>query len=218
MGIRILIADDHKIVRDGLRALLEKEPDMEVIAEAEDGQSTVRLTGELLPDVVVMDVGMPELNGIEATQQILAKHADIKVIALSMHSDKRFVGGMLKAGASGYLLKDCAFGELAHAIRAVFSDQTYLSPRIAHVVVEGYVRQLGSTGGKTTSVLTAREREVLQLLAEGNSTRDVAEMLQLSVRTVETHRQQIMNKLDIHKAPELVKYAIREGLISLENK
>lgn len=189
---------------------------MEVVAEAEDGNMTVQLSRELSPNVVVMDVGMPNVNGIEATQQILAQNSAIKVVALSMHSDKRFVGGMLKAGASGYLLKDCAFGELAQAIRAVFSDQTYLSPRIAHVVVESYVRQMAPSDNKGTSVLTPREREVLQLLAEGKTTREVAAMLQLSVRTVETHRQQIMNKLDIHKAPELVKYAIREGMISLE--
>jgi DNA-binding NarL/FixJ family response regulator len=160
---------------------------------------------------------MPDMNGIEATRQIMAKHPEVKVIALSMHSDKRFVGGMLKAGASGYLLKDCAFGELANAIRAVMGGQTYLSPQIAQVVVEGYVRQSGPSAPAGAEVLTGREREVLQLLAEGKSTKDIAAVLGLSSRTVETHRQQIMNKLNIHKAAELVKYAIREGIISLDD-
>ena len=214
--MRIVLADDHQIVRDGLRALLEKETDMEVIAEAEDGQSAVKLTAELKPSVVVMDIGMPDMNGIEATRQIVASHPDVKVIALSMHSDKRFVGGMLKAGASGYLLKDCAFGELANAIRAVTQGQTYLSPQVTHVVVQGYVRQAGPRAPAGADVLTGREREVLQLLAEGKSTKDIAALLKLSARTVETHRQQIMNKLNIHKAAELVKYAIREGVISLD--
>jgi DNA-binding NarL/FixJ family response regulator len=217
MKLTILLADDHKIVRDGLRALLEKETDMEVIAGAEDGASAVKLAGELKPSVVVMDIGMPDMNGIEATRQIIASHPDVRVIALSMHSDKRFVGGMLKAGASGYLLKDCAFGELANAIRAVMGGQTYLSPQIAQVVVEGYVRQVGPSGPASAEVLTGREREVLQLLAEGKSTKDIAALLGLSSRTVETHRQQIMNKLNIHKAAELVKYAIREGIISLDD-
>lgn len=217
MGLTILLADDHKIVRDGLKALLEKENDMEVIAEAEGGESAVKLTGELKPSVVVMDIGMPDMNGIEATRQIVASHPDVKVIALSMHSDKRFVGGMLKAGASGYLLKDCAFGELANAIRAVTLGQTYLSPQVTHVVVQGYVRQVGPTAPAGADVLTGREREVLQLLAEGKSTKDIAALLKLSARTVETHRQQIMNKLNIHKAAELVKYAIREGVITLND-
>lgn len=215
MSIKILLADDHKIVRDGLRTLLEEEKDMEVIAEAEGGETAIRLARELVPDVVVMDVGMSDLNGIEATQQILSRNPEVKVIALSMHSDKRSVGGMLKAGATGYVLKDCAFGELAEAIRTVSSGQIYLSPRMAHVVVDGYVRQTIPDEKKKVSALTAREQEVLQLLTEGKTTREVAAMLQLSVRTVETHRQQIMNKLDIHKSPELVKYAVREGLISI---
>ncbi|MCU0588579.1 MAG: response regulator transcription factor [Syntrophobacteraceae bacterium] len=217
MELTILLADDHKIVRDGLRALLEKETDMEVIAEAEDGESAVRLVGELNPSVVVMDIGMPDMNGIEATRQIVGSHPGVKVIALSMHSDKRFVGGMLKAGAAGYLLKDCAFGELANAIRAVTQGQTYLSAQITHVVVQGYVRQAAPSAPAGADVLTGREREVLQLLAEGKSTKDIAAVLRLSARTVETHRQQIMNKLNIHKAAELVKYAIREGVITLDD-
>ncbi len=216
MKIRVLLADDHKIVRDGLRALLEKESDMEVVGEADGGVQAVQLARELAPTVVVMDIAMPDLNGIEAAAKIREHDPQVKIIALSMHSDKRFVGGMLRAGASGYLLKDCAFGELSNAIRAVMRGQTYLSPGIAHVVVEGYVRGAGAPGQAGGSALTPREREVLQLLAEGKATREIAALLNLSVRTVETHRQQIMNKLNLHKAAELVKYAIREGMISLE--
>lgn len=216
MKIRVLLADDHKIVRDGLRALLEKESDMEVVGEADGGVQAVRLARELSPTVIVMDIAMPDLNGIEAAAKIRERDPEVKIIALSMHSDKRFVGGMLRAGASGYLLKDCAFGELSNAIRSVMKGQTYLSPGIAHVVVEGYVRGAGAPGQAGTSALTPREREVLQLLAEGKATREIAALLNLSVRTVETHRQQIMNKLNLHKAAELVKYAIREGMITLE--
>ncbi len=216
MNIRILLADDHKIVRDGLRTLLEKETDMEVVAEAEDGKTAIRLARELAPNVIVMDIGMPGVDGIEATRQILSQNPGIKIIALSMHSDKRFIGGMLTSGASGYLLKDSAFGELAQAIRTIFSGQIYLSPKMARVVVEGYVRQVTPEKSRKAFGLTLREREVLKLLSEGRTTRDVAAMLQLSVGTIAKLRQQIMNKLDIHKATELVKYAIREGLIPIE--
>lgn len=216
MKIRVLLADDHKIVRDGLRALLEKQTDMEVVGEADGGAQAVKLARELSPAVIVMDIAMPDLTGIEATQRIREADPSARIIALSMHSDKRFVGGMLKAGASGYLLKDCAFGELANAIRSVMKGQTYLSPGIAQVVVEGYVRNASPPGQTAAAALTPREREVLQLLAEGKATKEIAALLKLSVRTVETHRQQIMNKLNLHKAAELVKYAIREGMISLE--
>jgi two-component system, NarL family, response regulator NreC len=170
MGIRIIIADDHQILRQGLRTLLEKEPDMEVVAEAEDGRKTVILVDDLTPHVVIMDVNMPDLNGIEATRQILTEHPDMKIIALSMHADRRFVINMLKAGAHGYLLKDCAFEELAYAIRLVMANKTYLSPGVAEIVVKDYVSRIPSPVQTAFSVLTAREREVLQLMAEGKST------------------------------------------------
>jgi len=216
MSVKILLADDHKITRQGLRSLLEKEPDMEVVAEAEEGRTAVRLVRELLPDVVVMDVSMPDLNGMEATRQIVAEHPNVKVIALSIHSDNLFVSEMLKSGASGYLLKDCAFEELARAIHVVVDGKTYLSPAVLGVVVDDYLHRLARTESPSSEVLTDREREVLQLIAEGKSTKQVALKLHISVKTVETHRRQIMSKLDIHTIAELTKYAIRKGLNSLE--
>ena len=177
MSIRIIIADDHQILRQGLKTLLEKEPDMEVVAEAEDGRKTVIMVQELTPDVVIMDVNMPDLNGIEATRQILADYPEMKVIALSMHADRRFVINMLKAGAHGYLLKDCAFEELAQAIRLVIANKTYLSPGVAEIVVKDYVHRVPGPAQTAFSLLTAREREVLQLMAEGKSTSQIAELL-----------------------------------------
>ncbi len=217
MTIRILIADDHQIVREGLRNLLEREPDMRVVAEADDGRATVRMVREISPEVVIMDVAMPDLNGIEATRQILAEFPKIKVIALSMYADQRFVLNMLKAGASGYLLKDCAFEELARAIRLVMSHKTYLSPGVTDIVVKDYTSGGNSSGQPSVfSTLSPREREVLQLMAEGKSTSQIAGLLHVSVKTIETHRQQVMHKLDIHSVAELTKYALREGLTFLE--
>lgn len=221
MKVRIMLADDHKIIRDGLKSMLAKEAGMDVVAEADDGRTAVRLACELKPDVVVMDVGMPELNGIEACRQILDRLPHVKVIALSMHSDRRFVAEMLKAGASGYLLKDCAFDELAVAIRSVMSGRPYLCPSVASMVVDDYVRHLSAprvpkSSQAAVDVLTAREREVLQLLAEGKSTKQIASTLHVSVKTIETHRHQIMEKLDLHSLAELTKYAVREGLTWLE--
>ena len=216
MTIKILIADDHKIVRDGLRTLVEKQSDMEVIGEAENGRNAVQFALELVPDVVIMDVTMANLNGIEATRQIHKEQPDIKIIALSMHSDRRFVAGMLDAGALGYLLKDCAFEELARAIHSVVSNQTYLSPKISDILVKAYVLKSSVKPSSAYAILTAREREVLQLLAEGKSTKQIANSLYVSIKTVETHRKQIMDKLDIHSIAELTKYALKEGLTSLE--
>lgn len=216
MSIRILLADDHKITRQGLRSLLDKQPDMEVVAEAEEGRTAVRLARELSPDVVIMDVSMPDLNGMEATRQIVGEFGGVKVIALSMHSDMLFVSEMLKSGASGYLLKDCAFEELARAIRVVVADKTYLSPAISGIVVGDYLNRLSKVDSTGSQLLTDREREVLQLMAEGKSTKQIALKLHISVKTVETHRRQIMSKLDIHTVAELTKYAVRKGLTSLE--
>ena len=217
MTIRVLIADDHKIMLAGLRSLLEKQAGLEVVGEAENGRKAVQMTEEKKPDVVVMDVSMPDLNGIEATTQIIESHPEIRIIALSMHSDKRFVMGMLRAGASGYLLKDCASQELATAIAQVATGRKYLSPEITGVVIDDFL-QGGLTDGEkaVTSVLSAREREVLQLIAEGWSTKQIASHLYVSIKTIETHRRQIMKKLDLHSIADLTKYAIREGLTSLE--
>lgn len=216
MSIRILLADDHKITRQGLRSLLDENDDMEVLAEAENGRDAIELARKLNPDVIIMDVSMPDLNGVEATRQIIQDNHDVKVIALSMHSDTLFVSEMLKSGASGYLLKDCAFQELEQAIRTVMDGKAYLSPSISGVVVEDYLHRLSKTDMSTSEVLTDREREVLQLIAEGQSTKQVALKLHISAKTVETHRRQIMNKLDMHTVAELTKYAIRKGLTALE--
>jgi DNA-binding NarL/FixJ family response regulator len=215
MSIRIILADDHTIVRSGLRSMIEKESDIEVVAEADNGRATVRSALELAPDVVIMDIAMPELNGIEATRQIVAALPGTKVIALSMHADKRYVMEMLKAGASGYLLKDNAYEELASAIRTVLGNRTYLSQQVADVVIGDYVQLVRTTDGSAFSLLSVREREVLQLLAEGNSTAQIADRLCISVKTVETYRQHLMEKLNIRSIAELTKYAIREGLTTL---
>jgi DNA-binding NarL/FixJ family response regulator len=212
VSIRIILADDHKIIRDGLRSLLAKQHDMEVVAEAEDGRTAVQLARELSPTVIVMDIAMPDLNGVEATRQVLDADPSIKVVALSMQSDGPVVRRMFQAGASGYLLKDCAFEELVKAIRTVLTGRTYLSPDIAGVVV----RNLSSPEPSMASPLTAKEREVLQLIAEGKSTKEIAAVLSVSVKTIDTHRQHIMDKLDIHNVAELTRYAIREGLTSAD--
>ncbi len=216
--IKILLADDHKIVRQGIRTLLATEPDMEVVGEADNGRIILRLVQELSPQVIIMDISMPDLNGIDATRQILSEFPGLKVIALSMHSDSLFVLNMLKAGASGYLLKDCALEELVKAIRTVVANKTYLSPGISDILIRDFMEGWSiSTGASVFTVLTAREREVLQLMAEGKSTTQIAQTLCVSVKTVEAHRKQVMNKLGIHSVAGLTKYAIREGLTSLDN-
>jgi DNA-binding NarL/FixJ family response regulator len=214
--IKVLLADDHQIIRDGLRSLLTNEPDIEVVGEANDGRAAVEMTQRLKPDIVVMDITMPGLNGIEATRQVRAISSDIKVLALSMHADKRFVAGVLHAGASGYVLKNCAFRELIQAIHTVAVNQTYLSPTIADIVVESYVRH-SPLPASPLSVLTPREREVLQLIAEGLTLKKIAATLCVSPKTIETHREQIMRKLNASSVAELTKYAVREGLTSLED-
>ena len=216
MACKIVLADDHKLLRAGLRALLEKESDLEVVAEADSGRSAVELAMKLSPGIIVMDISMPDLNGVEATRQITSRNPAIKVIALSMHADRHFVEGMLQAGASGYLLKDCAHDEFIRAIRAVLAGQTYLTPAITGQLVEEYVHHCaGSKPDPTRSTLTPREREVLQLVAEGKASKQIAAALGVSTKTVETHRHQIMEKLNLHSVAELTKFAVRHGLTSL---
>jgi DNA-binding NarL/FixJ family response regulator len=216
MSIRILLADDHNIIREGLRSLLDEQPDMEVVAQAENGHSAVYMVREMLPDIAIMDVTMPDLNGIVATQKIVSECPNVKVIALSMHSDSLFVTEMLKSGASGYLLKDCAFEELINAIHTVLDDTIFLSPGLSNFVVDDYLNLLSKNNSAGSDVLSHREREVLQMLAEGNSMKQIAMKLGICVKTVETHRRQITNKLDIYSVAGLTKYAIRKGITSLE--
>jgi two-component system response regulator NreC len=214
MNIRVLLADDHRILREGLVALLEKQPGFTVVGEAENGRTAVQLARELLPDVVVMDVCMPDLNGIEATRQIVTEVPGVKVIALSMHSHKHFVKGMLRAGASGYLLKYSASRELVQAIQLAMTDRVYLSPDITGMVVEDYTSPAPDTSA--FAVLTPREQEVLQLFAEGKVPREIAASLNIGLKTVEAYRRQIMDKLGFKSFAHLIKYAIREGLTSLD--
>jgi two-component system response regulator NreC len=216
MSIRVVLADDHAIVRHGLGRAIQQEHDMEVVGQAQDGHTTVELARELAPDVVVMDISMPDLNGIEATREIRRETPGVKVVALSMHSAKRYVTEMFKAGAVGYLLKDCDFDELARAIRTVADGKTYVSPSISNVVVEDLVHGEEKLESNAFSVLTQREREVLQLLAEGKTTKQIALRLHISPKTVEAHRLRVMNKLDIDNVAQLTKYAIQEGLTSAE--
>lgn len=215
MSIKILLADDHAIMRQGLHSLIEKQPDMEVVGEAEDGRKALELVQEMLPNVVIMDITMPNLNGIEATRHITSEFPEVKVIALSINSNRRFVTDMLGAGATGYVLKECLFDELVHAIQAVAAGHSYLSSRITGVVIEDYIKRLSAIADSPLATLTGREREVLQLVAEGTSTKEIALKLHVSTKTVEANRRQIMEKLDIHTVAELTKYAVREGLTSL---
>jgi DNA-binding NarL/FixJ family response regulator len=214
MAPTILIVDDHRLLREGLRALLQREG-FQVIAEADNGRSGVKLAKNLQPDVVITDIGMPDLNGVEATKKICAEAPRSKVLALSMHTESRFVLGVLEAGASGYLLKDAAFEELSSAIKAVLKGQIYLSPSIAGLVVRQSIGRPASKPRSQRALLSKREHEVLQLIAEGKSTKEIAATLYVSVKTVETHRQQIMDKLNIHSIAGLTKYAVREGLTPL---
>ena len=210
------MVDDHAIIREGLRSLLEKQPDMEVLADTDEGRKAVELVREKMPDVVIMDVTMAGLNGIEATRLITTEFPEVKIVALSIHSQRRFIADMLSAGAAGYILKECLFDELVQAIQTVAAGGRYLSPRIADVVVEDYVKRLSSTTDSPLSALTGREREVLQLVAEGKSTKQIALELHVSTKTIEANRRQIMEKLKVHSVAELTKYAVREGLTTLD--
>lgn len=215
MEIRILVADNHRIVREAICSLLQNEDNLEIIGQASDGRNAITLAQELHPDVMIIETSMPNLNGIEATRKIIHKQPKIKVIALSSHSDRRSVCEMLKAGASGYLPKTCGFEELVCAIRNIILGRTYLSSQISALVVNEYLQRSNDQGQSVYSVLTAREREVLQLIAEGNSTKIIAVELHVSPKTIEWHRSQLMKKLHIENIAELVKYAISEGLTSV---
>jgi len=217
MSTRILLADDHQIFREGLASLLERQQDMDVIQQASDGLQAVRVSRDLKPDVVVMDLTMPGMNGIEATRLITNEVPGVKVLCLSVHGDTQFISAVLDAGASGYLLKDCAFEELVTAIHTVMGNQIYLSPGIAGTLVDDYKARRPESAPSAFSQLTEREREIVQLLAEGQSTKEIAERLCLSVKTVGTHREHLMAKLHVHSLAQLTKYAIREGLTSVES-
>ena len=216
MAIRVLLADDHQLFRQGLRSMLANDAQVEVIGEAASGRSAVELARQLVPDVVVMDISMPDLNGIDATRQIKQRSPGIQVLALSAHADRRFVTGILAAGAAGYILKDSAFEELCRAIHTVAGKQVYLSPAVAGGVVEASLRSAPADGASGADALTPRQREVLQLLAEGMNTKQMAAHMHLSVKTIETHRTQIMKRLDCQSVADLTKYAIREGLTTVD--
>ncbi len=213
--IRILLADDHKLMRSGLRVLLEQQADLTVVGEASDGREAVALAGSQRPDVLVMDIGMPSLNGIEAAAQITQSRPETAIVMLSMHSDESYVLRALKAGAKGYLLKDSAESDLIRAVHSVAEGKSFFSPAVSKVLLDDYVRKLKRSGTEDPyDMLTPREREVLQLVAEGRSNKEVAQLLNLSIYTVETHRSNIMEKLNLRGVPELILYAVRKGIIS----
>lgn len=213
--LRILLADDHVVMRTGLRALLERQPNLEVVGEGENGREAIELVASLKPDVVVMDVGMPVLNGIEATKAIVTQHPTTAVVILSMYVDESYIMRALKAGARGYLLKDSAPADLIGAIQAVSQNKSFFSPKVSRILAEDYVRVLKQKGAVDSyDLLTSREREILQLIAEGKANKEVAAALNISPYTVETHRSHILEKLNLHNPAELILYAVRKGLIS----
>jgi DNA-binding NarL/FixJ family response regulator len=217
MGLKtnIILVDDHSIIREGLKPLLEKEGGLQVVGEAETGRQAIALVRDKKPNLAIMDITMPDMNGIEATRHILAENEEIIIIALSVHTDHQYVAEMIRAGASGYLPKSCAFKELSSAIRTVLDGGTYLSPKVVESVMH-YLRNSQAGDDSVRSVLTNREREVLQLLAEGKTTKEISANLSVSERTIDAHRQNIMAKLNLHSVAELTKYAIRQGMTSLE--
>jgi DNA-binding NarL/FixJ family response regulator len=217
MAVKILIADDHKIVREGLCAMFEKESEMEVIGEAEDGVSAVKLACKLRPDVIILDVNMPEMDGIDATRRLSKELPDTKIIALSMFSKRTFIKKMLEAGASGYVLKGGAFTELLEAVNTVLADEVYLCAPVATVLVDDYVDRTGKSAGSSACQLTDRELDILKLLAEGKPSKEIAQLLDISIQAVDANRRRMMQKLGIESFAELVKYAIRQGLASIDD-
>ena len=215
MSIKILIADDHQLFREGLINLLSDSSEIEVIAQAEDGKETIIKAKKFNPDIVIMDIGMPIMNGVEATEILKKELPDIKVIAISMHSDKHFIKGMLEAGASGYLLKSCTYDQLIEAINAVYSGKKYLSNKITEVIIHDYLGKEEEIPNNDPK-LSERESEILKLFAEGKTSREISELLFVSVKTVGTHKQHILEKLELKTTTDLVKYALKKGIISLE--
>jgi two-component system, NarL family, response regulator NreC len=213
--IRVILADDHTVIRSGLKLLLERQPDIEVVGEADDGRQALDLVERLEPDVAVLDIAMPVLNGIEATRQLADRHPGVAVVILSMHSDEGYVVRALKSGARAYLLKDSAEADLIRAVRAARDGKSFFSPAVGRVLLEDYVREMKKKGAEDSyELLTGREREILQLIAEGKANKDISSLLNLSLHTVETHRTHILQKLNLHTVPELILYAVRKGIIS----
>lgn len=216
MGVKVLLVDDHAIVRQGLKSLIAKQPEFEVVGEAEDGLSAIEMYEEISPDIVIMDISMPNLNGIEATRRIRSINAKAKVITLSVHNTRRFVTEAIRAGSSGYISKECLFKELIEAINSVCAGRNYISPSIASVLISDYIEQSSLDIESGLSRLNSRERQVLQMLAEGKNTKEIGKIFDLSGKTIDSIRRHIMDKLDLHSLAELTKYAVNEGLTSLE--
>lgn len=215
--IKVLVADDHTILRQGIKALLDNQAEIEVIGEAKDGREALTLIERLLPDVILMDIAMPGLNGLEATRRIKKKFPKIKVLVLTMYTNEEYVFQILNAGANGYLVKETAFQDLISAIRAVYRDEAFMSPSISKKVINRYTQRVREANDTTCDILTTREREILQLIAEGSSSKKIAEALFISPKTVETHRTHIMDKLNIHNRTDLIKYAIRTGIVDIDS-
>jgi len=215
MGIKIMIVDDHAVVREGLRLLLEKEPDMAVVAEAGNGATAVQLASEIVPDVIVMDLNLPDMSGIEATRRITAANREVRIMALSMESDRRFVVEALQAGAKGYVLKDSAIADLAVGLRAVSRGEPFLCARLSEMIIKDYLQYIPARGTLGNNVLTPQEREIIQQIADGKNTKDIAHIMGVSTKTVENQRHNIMKKLGLYSIASLTKYAVREGLTSL---
>jgi len=216
-NIKVLVADDHTILRQGIKALLDNQAGIEVIGEAKDGREALTLIERLLPDVILMDIGMPGLNGLEATRRIKKKFPEIKVLVLTMYTNEEYVFQILHAGANGYLVKETAFQDLISAIKAVYRDEAFMSPSISKKVINRYTQGVREANDTVCDILTTREREILQLIAEGSSSKKIAEALFISPKTVETHRTHIMDKLNIHNRTDLVKYAIRTGIVDIDS-